>query len=150
MKLKYLMMASAIGLSAATLLPTAEARPHILAAKKAAAPPAKKKQGPGPTHIDKKLALSPKGVKWGVTLDELSRLYDTAFEAEFVELYKRVEPGPRMKELDHELADKKQLVKRNWIEFGSLPSGLDNGPLGGEFTYRNNESMTKLTLRNGA
>jgi hypothetical protein len=148
MKLKLFIITAALGLSAGVVLPgTAGARPHVLGKKAAAATPAR---GAGPASIEKKLALSPKGVRFGISLDELSRIYAGVLDQEYNELYKRVEPGPRMQELDHELADKKQLIKRNWIEFGTLPSGLDKGPLGGEFTYRNNESMTRLTLRNGA
>jgi len=54
-----------------------------------------------------------------------------------------------MQELDAELADKKQLILRNKLEFGALPSGLDNGPLGSEYTYNNGESMSQIKLRSG-
>jgi hypothetical protein len=54
-----------------------------------------------------------------------------------------------MAELDAELAEKKQLLRRSKLEFGGLPSGLDNTPLRGEFTYNNGESMTRVKLRSG-
>jgi len=131
----------------ATVTQTAPARPALLAksddAKK------KGKAGPGPTEIDKKIKLSPDGLKFGLTIEELSRLYDAVFEKDFVPLYQSVEPGPRMAELDSELADKKKLIMRNKLEFGALPSGLDNTPFGGEYTYNNSESMTHVTLRTG-
>lgn len=118
-----------------------------------AKPPAAKvkggKSGPGPTTLDKKVKLSPDGLRFGMTIEEIAKLYEKVFDEEFVPLYKAVEPGPRMAELDSELADKKQLILRNKLEFGTLPSGLDNTPLRGEFTYNNGESMTRVKLRTG-
>jgi hypothetical protein len=131
----------------ATVAEQAPARSAILAksddAKK------KPKAGPGPTDIDKKVKLSPEGLKFGMTVEEISRLYETVFEKDFVTLYQSVEPGPRMAELDAELADKKKLVMRNKLDFAGLPSGLDDTAFGGEFTYNNSESMTHVTLRTG-
>jgi hypothetical protein len=102
-----------------------------------------------PTAVEKKVKVSPDGLKFGMTIEEISKLYDKVFDDEFVPLYQHVEPGPRMAELDSELADKKHLVLRNKLEFGTLPSGLDDTPLGGEYTYNNGESMTQLKLRSG-
>jgi len=121
--------------------------PEIAFAK----PPAAKSKakGPGPTAVDKKIKISPDGLRWGMTVEEIARLYEKVFESDFVPLYKAVEPGPRMAELDAELSDKKQLVMRNKVEFGNLPSGLDNTPLRGEFSYNNNEQMTRVKLRTG-
>lgn len=109
----------------------------------------KGKAGPGPTEIDKKVKLSPEGLKFGATIEEVSRVYDAVFEKDFVPLYQGVEPGPRMAELDAELADKKKLIMRNKLDFGALPSGLDDTAFGGEFTYNNSESMTHVKLRTG-
>jgi hypothetical protein len=118
-----------------------------------AKPPAAKakgaKAGPGPSTVDKKVKLSPDGLRFGMTIEEIAKLYEAVFDEEFVPLYKAVEPGPRMAELDSELADKKQLILRNKLEFGTLPSGLDNTPLRAEFTYNNGESMTRVKLRSG-
>lgn len=104
---------------------------------------------PGPALVDKKIKLSPDGLRFGMSLDEISKLYEKVLDEEFVPLYKSVEPGPRMAELDAELAEKKTLILRNKLEFGSLPSGYDNTPLAGEFTYNNSESMTQIKLRSG-
>src|SRR5882757_38821 len=68
-------------------------------------PEAKKaKEAPPPT-VDKKVKLSPDGLKFGMTLEEISKLYETVLDKEFVPLYQNVEPGSRMSELDSELAD---------------------------------------------
>src|SRR5262245_55624529 len=82
----------------------------------------KGKTGPGPTDIDKKVKLSPDGLKFGSTIEEVSKLYETVFEKDFVPLYQSVEPGPRMNELDAELTDKKKLILRNKLDFAGLPS----------------------------
>ncbi|HEX7669754.1 MAG TPA: hypothetical protein VF395_09235, partial [Polyangiaceae bacterium] len=102
-----------------------------------------------PTTVDKKVKLSPDGLKFGMTIEEISKLYEKVFDDEFVPLYQHVEPGPRMAELDSELADKKQRILRNKLEFGALPSGLDDTAIGGEYSYNNGESMTQLKLRSG-
>lgn len=109
----------------------------------------KSKKGQAKGHVDAEIRLSPKGARWGISLKELAQLWEAEFDRLYLPKYKRVEPGPRMKELDAEVADKKQYIRRNHIEFGSLPSGLDNTPLGVEFSYDNSESMTRLKLPNG-
>ncbi len=122
---------------------SASARPALFAKAKSA------KSGPAPALITKQVKLSPDGIKFGMSVEELSKLYEQEFDKEFVPLYQSVEPGPRMNELDSELADKKQLILRNKLDFGSIPSGLDNTPFAGEFTYNNNESVTHVKLRSG-
>jgi len=103
----------------------------------------------GPAKMKGKLGLSPKGLAWAVTLEGLAKIYDKVFDEEFMPLYKKVQPGPAMESLDAEVADKKQLLRRNKILFGDLPTGVDYSALKGEYSYGNKESMTKLTLRSG-
>lgn len=145
MRLSALLFAAAVGTTTASLAVQAVAAPPVLARQKKG----RAHKSKGPPEVKKSVRLSPKGLRFGLSLDELSALYVKVFEKEFVPLYRRVEPGPRMKELDAELAEKKKHIKRNHVEFGSLPSGLDNTPLGQEFTYNNGESMTHVTLRSG-
>jgi hypothetical protein len=130
-----------------SVAPLASARPELAARLAKGEKP--KPTGPGPAAVDKKVKLSPDGLKFGMSLEDVSKLYEKVLDDEFVPLYKAVEPGPRMAELDAELADKKTLIHRNKLEFGALPSGLDNTPLGGEFTYNNAEVMTQIKLRSG-
>lgn len=144
MRPNVVLLIAGLSVGAFSVAHIAEAKPPAAAKTKAGA----KAEAP-PTTIDKKVKLSPNGLRWGMSIDEISKLYDKVFDDEFVPLYKAVEPGPRMAELDSELADKKLLVQRNKIEFGTLPSGLDNSPLAGEFSYNNSESMTRVKLRTG-
>jgi len=126
----------------------ADAHPVVLGkpdTKKKAAPT----KEPGPTEVEKKIKLSPDDIRFGLTMEEVAKLYEKVFDEEFVPLYQKVEPGPRMAELDSELAEKKTMLAHNKLEFGSLPSGLDNTPLGQEYTYNNGESMSHVKLRTG-
>jgi hypothetical protein len=136
--------------SAAFTAQAAPGRPEIAPRLGKSEPKAKgNKALPPPTTVDKKVKLSPDGLKFGMTIEEISKLYEKVFDDEFVPLYQKVEPGPRMAELDSELAEKKQRILRNKLEFGSLPSGLDDTAIGGEYSYNNGESMTQLKLRSG-
>lgn len=135
--------AVAIGLSAAPA--AAEGKGKPAAKEKKAEEPAPT----GPAKMKGKLGLSPKGLGWNITLEALAKVYDKVFDDEFMPLYKKAQPGPAMDSLDAEVADKKQLVRRNKILFGDLPTGVDYSALKGEYSYGNKESMTKLTLRTG-
>ena len=110
---------------------------------------AAKDEKPVAGEIKKKIALAPKGIRWGMSLENLAQLYDKIFDEEYTALYKKAEPGTQMQALDAELADKKALLRRNKIEFGRLPTGVDQGPLKGEYSYNNGESMSRLKLKSG-
>lgn len=150
MRLRHVLALTAVSFASAALVTpqASEAAPSAKVLGKPKAP-AKPQKAVGPTEIDKKIKLTPDGLKFGMNLKNLSNLYAKVFEAEFVPLYQRVQPGPRMAELDAELADKKQHVRRNLLEFGNLPMGLDRTALAGEYTYNNGESLTHVTLRDG-
>ncbi|MGE0326047.1 MAG: hypothetical protein AB7K71_04995 [Polyangiaceae bacterium] len=117
---------------------------------KAPAKDAKKKEPPAkPGELRKKIRLSPKGLRFGMSNEQIAKLYDKVFEQEFVPLYKRVSPGPRMAALDAELENKKGRLRRSVIDFGKTATGIDETPLAGEYTYQNKESMSRITLRSG-
>jgi hypothetical protein len=110
----------------------------------------KEKEKPGgPGEMKKRIGLAPKGMRWGLSLEAIAKLYDKQFEDEFTPLYKKAQPGQEMQMLDAELAEKKGLLRRGKIEFGRLPTGVDQGPLKGEYSYNNGESMSRVTLKNG-
>ncbi len=95
------------------------------------------------------LVLYPKGLAWGMGMEQIAKLYDRIFEAQYTELYKKTPIGPQTEALDSELAEKKRLMRQNKLVFGNMPTGMDNTALKSEFTYQNNESMTKLDFGNG-
>jgi len=110
----------------------------------------KEKQAPvAAGEIRKRVALAPKGLRFGMSLESIAKLYDRIFDQEFLPLYKKAQPGMQMQTLDAELADKKALLRRNEIKFGRLPTGEDQGPRKGEYSYNNGESMSRVTLKTG-
>ncbi len=96
-----------------------------------------------------KVKLHPGEIKFGMSSEQIAKVYDRLLDKVYVELYKTTPVGPQSKALDHELKEKKAQLRRSLLEFGNLPTGLDNGPLKGEYSYNNNESMAKLDLGNG-
>lgn len=154
MKFRVYGLLAALGISVAALsTDPASANPvSILGQKKATAKAAPKAAAPaltGPAKMGGTLVLTPRGLTWGISVAQLAKIYDKVFDDEFVPLYKKTQPGVAMTALDSELADKKKLIRRNKIEFGTLPTGVDQSALKGEYSYANKESMSRLTLRSG-
>jgi hypothetical protein len=158
MKLRVFAMLTALGVAGGALASApAYAGPYKVLGqpkaddKKAGAD--KKKEGKAAQgaagQLNRKIRLAPKGLAWGLGVKQVSRLYDRVFDNQFLPLYKKAQPGVETKALDAELEDKKKLIKRNLVAFGNLPTGVDQTPLKGEYSYRNGESMTKVTLRSG-
>jgi hypothetical protein len=116
---------------------TVEAKPAGNAAKVAA------------NMLKRDIVLAPQGLKWGISFALLAKVYDDAFDAEYVPIYKRTEPGQQMQLLDAELAEKKGLIRRSKVDFGNSPTGVDSGPLNGEYAYNNGESMAKVQHNGG-
>jgi hypothetical protein len=148
MKLRVMVTLAAFGIAAGPLTAPQAApgiRPVVAQAKKA-----KPAAAAGPSgQYNKNIRLLPRGLSWGISIGVVKKLYDEAFDKEFLPLYRKAQPGIEMKELDEELKDKKALIKRNLVQFGTLPTGIDQTPLKGEYTYRNAESMTRLPHRDG-
>lgn len=91
---------------------------------------------------------APKGLRFGFTPDELSAFYAKVWDQEFLALFKKADPSQH-EALEYELKDRKALLKRNLIAFGKLPTGIDQSPLKGEYSYLNGESMTRFTQKSG-
>jgi len=103
----------------------------------------------GPGAVPKKIALAPEGLKFGMGLEAIAKLYDKTFDDEYLPLYKKAAPGPESEALDAEIKQKKAEVRRSKIDFGNTPTGVDQTSLKGEYSYANGESMARLTLRSG-
>jgi len=91
---------------------------------------------------------APKGLRFGLSLDELNTFYGKVWDQEFLALFKKADPSQHQA-LEYELQDKKALLKRNVVAFGKLPTGIDQSPLKGEYSYLNGESMTRFTQKSG-
>ena len=99
--------------------------------------------------IEKAVGLSPKGLHWGLTLEGIAKLYDKVFEDEYLPLLRKAQPGNDMLALEDEQKSKQGILRRGRIEFGNTPTGVDQSPLKGEYSYKNAESMATLRLRSG-
>ena len=101
--------------------------------------------------IEKAIGLSPKGLRWGLTLEGVAKLYDKVFEEEYLPLLRKAQPGNEMLAIEDEQKNKQGILRRasTRIDFGNTPTGVDQSPLKGEYSYNNGESMATLRLRSG-
>ena len=97
----------------------------------------------------KRIALSPEGLKFDMSMESIAKLYDRNFDSEFLPLYKKASPGPETDALDAELKQRKAELRRSKVAFGQTPTGVDQTPLKGEYSYANGESMGRMTLKSG-
>jgi hypothetical protein len=113
----------------------AVAAPPKASAKGALAPPPMAKEA---------IRLLPEGFRLGMSMAEVFDFYDKVLDQDHSPLYKRVQPGPQMIALDAELADRKAAFRRGVVEFGDLPTGIDQTALKGEYSYKDSEAMASL------
>lgn len=145
MKHKLSISLTAIALGLGLVATTLTAVPDSAQAK----PPVANKKAAPLKPLKRDISLAPDGLRWGLGLPFVSKLYEDWLDAAYVPLYKKADPGPETAELDADLADKKALIRRHQIEFGTTPTGVDQSPLKGEYSYNNGESMTKISLAGG-
>ena len=114
----------------------------LLAAPAAHAEKSEKAAKGAPTGagaVAKKIALAPEGLKFGMSLEAIAKLYDKTFDDEYLPLYKKAAPGPETEALDAEIKQKKAEVRRSKVDFGNTPTGVDQTPIKGEYSYANGE-----------
>ncbi len=115
----------------------------------ALAKPAAPGKGAQPATLKNDIRISPDRLRWGLSLQQVAKIYDDEFDALYAPIYKRTDPGVEMQAIDAEVADKKELIRRMRVDFGATPTGVDQGPLRGEYSYNNGESMTRTQLPGG-
>jgi hypothetical protein len=148
MRLRIVVMLTALGLAGSLVAESASAGPQPVLAQKKKGDKVQAKSRAG--ELTRQIELRPKGLRWGITPKQVSRVYARVFDQEFLPLYQKAQPGPETRTLDSELADRKSLLRRNLVVFGATPTGIDSTPLKGEYSYNNGESMTRVTLRSGS
>ena len=89
-------------------------------------------------------ALEPDGVSFGMNAEGVARLYDAWWDKQFVPKYRKANPGPKTRELDYELAEKKKVLRRVTTFDGR--SSFDNSDFNEEFAHGNGESMSSAKL----
>jgi hypothetical protein len=96
----------------------------------------------GPPMTKKSIVLVPDGMKWGMVRADLEKLVDKFIDEDFRPKYKAAgKSSPRIKALDVEVANQKAAFRRNFIDLVPGPTGLDAGPLAGEYTKGNGEAV---------
>jgi len=95
--------------------------------------------------VKEAIRLTPEGLRFGMAVNEVVEFYNKVFDQDYVPIYKMTSIGPKMKEVDAALAEQKAAFVRSEVVFGTLPTGIDNTPLKGEYNYKNNETMMSLT-----
>jgi len=136
MKLSWFAMATVLALGAqAAVVPQSFAKP----------PAANSNAG----NLEKSLQISPAGLKWGLSLEAIAKIYDKVIADEMLPLYHKAQPGLELDALNEEQKNRQGALRRSRIEFGNTPTGVDQSQLKGEYSYRNGESMAVLTLPSG-
>jgi hypothetical protein len=102
---------------------------------------AKKAAKPEP----KTITLEPKGVEFGMTVEGLAKVYDRWWDEYYLPEYNKTNPGPKMKELDYQVEQRKALFRRV-KGFEGYPDSFDKSALKGEFARSNGEAMTWAKL----
>jgi hypothetical protein len=96
----------------------------------------------GPPMTKKPILLVPDGMRWGMVRADLEKLVDKFIDDDFRPKYKAAgKSSPRIKALDVEVANQKAAFRRNFIDLVPGPTGLDSGPLLGEYTKGNSEAI---------
>jgi hypothetical protein len=94
------------------------------------------------------VALEPDGVTFGMSAEDIAKLYDRWWDKQFISRYQRANPGPKTRELDFELAEKKKVLRRIAI-FDGRTTSFDKAEFREEFSHGSDETMisSKLSRR---
>ena len=109
-------------------------------AKKSAKPAAKPEAPAAPT-----VALEVDGVAFGMSAEDVAKLYDRWWDKQFIPRYQKTNPGPKTRELDFDLAEKKKVLRRVAI-FDGRTTSFDKAEFREEFAHGSDETMTSSKL----
>jgi hypothetical protein len=109
------------------------------------------KAPPPPPTVKTASKLVPGGLRLGLSAAQVIGFYEKVRDNDYrAPLAKLPVGGAAMKEKEAQLSEEKGAFRRSTIEFGSLPTGLDNTPLHGEYNYKNQESAMVIDRKNGS
>jgi len=92
-------------------------------------------------------ALHEKELRWGLTHQEVTDIYDlpgALFDREYAPRIAKLQPGIEMQKVETERDSRKANFERSYSVFGDSPSGFDVTPLHSEYTYKNDEAIQRL------
>jgi hypothetical protein len=110
-----------------------------------AAPP--KHAGPDAPTVATLAALHEKELRWGLTHQEVTDIYDlpgALFDREYAGRLAKLQPGVEMQKVEAERDTRKANFERSFAVFGDTPSGYDVTPLHTEYTYKNDEAIQRV------
>ncbi len=116
----------------------------MLAITGLAAPP---KAGPDAPVVPSLGAFWQKGLHWGMSHQEVTDAYnnpDGLFDREYAPLLGKLQPGPKMQDLEADKENRKVNFARSFTPFGETPTGYDVTALHNEYSYRNEEGVQRL------
>jgi hypothetical protein len=91
------------------------------------------------------VALEADGVTFGMSADDVAKLYDRWWDKQFVSKYQKTNPGPKTRELDFELAEKKKVLRRVAV-FDGRTTSFDKADFHEEFAHGSDETMTSAKV----
>jgi hypothetical protein len=98
-----------------------------------------------PVPVAATVALEPDGVSFGMSAEDVAKLYDRWWDKQFVSRYQKANPGPKTRELDFELVEKKKVLRRIAI-FDGRTTSFDKSEFREEFAHGSDETMTSAKL----
>jgi hypothetical protein len=110
-----------------------------------AAPP--KHSGPDAPTVATMAPLHEKELRWGLTHQEVTDIYDlpgALFDREYAPRLAKLQPGVEMQKVETERDTRKANFERSFSVFGDTPSGYDVTPLHNEYTYKNEEAIQRV------
>jgi len=93
------------------------------------------------------IQLSPQGIRFGMSEQDLVSFYEAIIKEDFKALYAKVQPGPAYNRVAAAEAEAVAAFRHSRVPFDNLPTGVDSTPLKGEYTYRNQEMLMKITRK---
>jgi hypothetical protein len=102
---------------------------------------------PTPPAVKQHLSLVPVGFRLAMTVSEVEAFCDALLDGDYRPLYKEVQPGIKMKELDAQLAEDKATFRRSKVVFATPPTAFDATALRDEYTYGAGEMLMTLERR---
>lgn len=91
------------------------------------------------------VVLEPDGVAFGMSADDVAKLYDRWWDKQFIARYQKANPGPKTRELDFELAEKKKVLRRVAV-FNGRTTSFDKSEFHEEFSHGSDETMIASKL----
>jgi hypothetical protein len=91
------------------------------------------------------VVLEPDGVAFGMSAEDVAKLYDRWWDKQFIAKYQKTNPGPKTRELDFELAEQKKVLRRVAI-FDGRSTSFDKAEFHEEFAHGSSETMTSSKL----